>query len=107
MNESTPFGLPDETFAVFQFSLGPTPGSGPRQSVRNLGDYGTIEEAFAAARRQADREARAAALVAAATPDGSGDAMVNLLSTEFGYDVRQGCQILTRLWILARPVLAA
>jgi hypothetical protein len=107
MNEPTT-ALPKEIHSVFVFALTPVPQGLPRQSVKNVGEFVSIEEAFAVALEHARNEARLFARVFAPndSPD-TGEASITLLCTEWGYDVLHEHKKLTRLWIHSRPLIAA
>ena len=80
--------VPAETFTLFRFALAASSAGEPRQETEKLGDYERIEEAFSAARACAERAAVAA---------------MELVPTEFGYDLKQDFRTLVRYWIHARP----
>lgn len=103
MNDSTT-PLPREIHSVFVFALTARPQGIPRQSVKNVGEFASIEEAFAVALEYARHEATlfAHAFAQKGSTDG-GDAAVTLLSTEWGYDIVHEHQKLTRFWIHSRP----
>jgi hypothetical protein len=105
MNESsTPF--PPEIHSVFVFALTAMPQGTPRQSVKNVGEFASIEEAFAVALEHARHEASLFAHVFATSDSSeSGESSVTILSTEWGYDVMREHQKLTRFWIHSRPQL--
>ena len=107
MNEPTT-PLPNEIHSVFVFALTAKPQGLPRQSVKNVGEFASIEEAFAVALEHARHEARIFTQVFAPndSPD-SGEPAITLMSTEWGYDVLHEEQKLTRLWIHSRPQIAA
>lgn len=105
MNEPTnPF--PREIHSVFVFALTARPQGIPRQSVRNVGEFASIEEAFAVALEFARHEATlfAHAFAQKGSAD-TGETAVTLLSTEWGYDIVHEHQKLSRFWIHSRPQL--
>ncbi len=101
-DDALPVPLAPEIHSVFEFALVSVPQGAPRQSVRNVAESESVEEAFAAALNLARREAAILTHVFAhlAAPDG--EAPVTILSTEWGYDVRHEHQTLTRFWIHSR-----
>jgi len=103
MNESTNFVLPDEIFTVFEFALGPVPHGSLRQKVRSLGDFRSIEDAFATAAETARVTAHALALAAPLAPSSGAESPLRIVATEFGYDVKRTHQTLSRFWVHARP----
>jgi len=89
-----------EIYSVFEFALATLPNGVPRQSVQNLGEFRTIEEAFSAALARARAEAVLLASVFAALPGAdTGEPLVGIFATEWGYDIRHEHQTITRLWI--------
>jgi len=99
MNDSFPTPQ-SEIYSVFEFALATLPNGMPRQSVQNIGEFDSIEEAFAAALARARSEAVLLAGVFAALPGvESGDPLVGIFATEWGYDIRHEQQTITRLWI--------
>ena len=108
MSHSSSFVLPLEIFSVFEFSLGAVPTGVPLPSVRNLGDFHSIETAFHNARDHAIREARFCAALPPPeeTSGGSRFAPISVVSTEFGYDVCRGLRVVARFWIGSRPASA-
>ncbi len=106
MNESTT-PLPPEIHSVFVFALTAMPQGTPRQSVKNVGEFTSIEEAFAVAREHARHEAGLFAHAFASNGSSeTGEPAVTLLSTEWGYDIMHEGRKLTRFWIHSRPQLA-
>ena len=99
MNDSFPTPL-SEIYSVFEFALTSLPNGAPRQSVLNVGEFDSIEDAFAAALVRARAEAVQLASVFAALPGvESGEPLVGIFATEWGYDIRHEHQTITRLWI--------
>ena len=72
------------TFAVLNFSLTREEDGRPAQRTASCGTFLDVEQAFDVAREEAERELnrRRAALSQPAT-------IIELLDTEWGYDVRQ------------------
>jgi len=103
MNEPSNFVLPDEIFTVFEFALGPLPHGSLRQKVRSLGDFRSVEDAFATAHESARCTARALALAAPPSAAPEAELPLRVVATEFGYDVKRTHQTLTRFWVHARP----
>ena len=103
MNEPTT-PLPKEIHSVFVFALAALPQGLPRQSVKNVGEFSSIEEAFAVALEHARHEAKLFAHVfAAKDASDAGEPAVTLFSTEWGYDIMHEHQKLSRFWIHSRP----
>lgn len=103
---STPL-LPHEIHSVFEFTLVSVPHGAPRQSVKNVGEFESIEDAFTNALNLARREAAILAHVfATLTSVETGEPGISILSTEWGYDIRHDHQTLTRFWVHSRPKLA-
>lgn len=103
MNNDSSQPFPRETHSVFEFALASLPQGTPRQSVKNLGEFDSIEEAFASALVHAKWEARTMASTYAGLASGAGtDPSVTVLSTEWGYDIRHDSQTITRYWIHSR-----
>lgn len=99
MNDSFPTPL-SEIYSVFEFALASLPNGTPRQSVQNVGEFDSIEEAFTAALARARAEAIQLASVFAGLPGvESGEPLVGIFATEWGYDIRHERQTITRLWI--------
>ncbi len=93
---------------MFEFALVPVPNGSPRQSVKNVGEFESIEHAFATALDRARREAALLAhQYASLSSADSGEPMVTLLATEWGYDLRHEHLTVMRYWIHSRPVPAA
>jgi hypothetical protein len=97
-------GLGD--FSVLQFSLTMGEDGRPFQRMTPLGTFFSVETAFALARRAAEKEkTRLQEALGEA-----GAEVVELLDTEWGYDVRRGWLTATRLWVhdagATRPVVA-
>jgi hypothetical protein len=84
-------------FSVFQFSLGLGPDGRPRQQVTLRGSFVSVGDAFDSARRLAYEEAdrlKAAESKAAEKPR-----LVDLIDTEWGYDIRSSWLVVTRFWV--------
>lgn len=103
MNDDTPTPpLAPEIFSVFEFALVAIPSGTPRQSVKNVGEFASIEEAFATTLARARLEATTLLHVYAAQAAAeSSDSTVSILATEWGYDIRHDNQTVTRFWIHA------
>ncbi len=87
MNPSSP-----PPFVVLNFSL-ETKGDGqPVQRTTSCGTFAGIEDAFATARQKAGNEL----LWRQAQPEA---AAVELLDTEWGYDLRQQFLVVSRYWV--------
>jgi hypothetical protein len=94
--------FPPEIYSVFEFALVSRPQGSPRQSVKNVAEFESIEEAFATALALARREATILTHVFASLSSAEGEPPVTILSTEWGYDVRHDHQTLTRFWVHSR-----
>lgn len=87
-------------FTVLQFPLEVGKDGQPTQRTKSCGVFTTVEEAFVSARLLAVREwsrLQRVALQGAATAS-----PVEMLDTEWGYDVRQGHLVVTRFWVHER-----
>lgn len=109
MNDDHSASLPPrEIHSVFEFALVPVPNGSPRQSVKNVGEFESIEHAFATALDRARREAALLAHQYATLASAeAGEPVLTLLSTEWGYDLRHEHQTVMRYWIHSRPAPAA
>lgn len=109
MNDDHSAPLPfHEIYSVFEFALVSVPNGTPRQSVKNVGEFESVEDAFATALSNARREAALLAhQYASLSSAESGEPVVTLLSTEWGYDIRHEHQTVTRYWVHSRPAPAA
>ncbi len=103
MKDDSPTPSP-ENFTVFEFALMQALHGIPRQSVKLVGEFACIEEAFevslARARREAAQLAESYANLSTAL---NAEPSVTILATEWGYDVRHENQTVTRYWIHPRP----
>jgi hypothetical protein len=81
-------------FAVLNFSLAREEDGRPTQRTATCGTFLGVERAFAVARQQAELELRQrrAASSEPAT-------VIELLDTEWGYDVRQDFLVVSRYWV--------
>jgi len=84
-------------FSVFQFSLGLGPDGRPRQQMALRGSFVSVEEAFVSARRLAYEEA--GRLTAADPKPAEQPRQVEVIDTEWGYDVRCGWLVAIRYWV--------
>ncbi len=92
---------------MFEFALMTVPTGTPRQSVKNVGEFESIEEAFTFALARARHEAAALIQVYAAHSTSDTEHPVTLLATEWGYDLRREHQTVTRYWIHSHAKAAA
>lgn len=88
---------PDVTsFAVMQFSLEIGADGRPTQKTTARGDYSAVEQAFSVARSLAELERghreRSASIAGTVRK-------IELIDTEWGYDVRQDWLVVTRFWV--------
>ena len=77
------------------------------QKTETCGVYQSIEEAFVAARLQAVRERqRLRTLAVAASETMSAPATISwqIVDTEFGYDLKRDCLVVSRFWVHARAL---
>jgi hypothetical protein len=88
-------------FAVLNFSLTREEDGRPSQRTASCGTFLEVEKAFEVAREEAEREVtrRRAAPQEPAT-------VIELLDTEWGYDVRQNLLIVSRYWVHDRAPTA-
>jgi hypothetical protein len=93
MNASQP---PSRDFTVFQFSLRMGGEGRPVQHNTTCGSFASVEAALAVARKLAELEAKRLdemlAGVAEVKP-------VELVDTEWGYDLRRGRRTAARFWV--------
>ncbi|MFN5561422.1 MAG: hypothetical protein ACK5CF_11770 [Opitutaceae bacterium] len=90
------------TFAVLQLSLEMNEDGQASQKTRPCGVFATVEEAFVSARLFAGREwarLQRAALENPSSPP------LEIVDTEWGYDLRQGHAILARVWVHERQTV--
>ena len=84
------------TFAVLQFSLEMGADGRPTQKTTARGDYVSVEQAFSVARSLAELERgrmeRSASMAGAVRA-------IELVDTEWGYDLRQDWLVTTRFWV--------
>ena len=86
-------------FSVIQFSLTVGGDGRPMQQAAPCGSFSSVEEAFELARKLADEEAgRLEALKSEETSTGE-PRLVQLVDTEWGYDLRFGWLVVTRFWV--------
>lgn len=104
MDNSTPAPfLPNECYTLFRFCLRPAATNGRRQSVRNLGEFSSVERAFEEARGRAIAELNGDDWAPTEETDGA-DEELEVHSTEWGYDLKRGHETLSRFWVHARPM---
>ena len=82
------------TFAVLNFALTRAEDGRPAQRTATCGTFLDVEQAFDVAKEEAERELirRRAASPQPAT-------IIELLDTEWGYDVRQNFLVVSRYWV--------
>ena len=94
MNTGKP-NAPD--FSVIQFSLTVGGDGRPMQQAVPCGSFASVEEAFDLARKLAGEEAERLEAIKA---EGTGEPrLVQLVDTEWGYDLRFGWLVVTRFWV--------
>jgi hypothetical protein len=92
-------------FTVLQFSLESGRDGQPTQRTRSCGVFTSVEEAFVSARLLAGREwSRRQRL---SLEDSKASPCVEMIDTEWGYDIRQGHLVVTRFWVHERQSAAA
>jgi len=82
------------TFAVLNFALTRAEDGRPTQRTATCGTFVDVERAFDVAREEAEREL---ARRRAASPQPA--TIIELLDTEWGYDVRQNFLVVSRYWV--------
>ncbi len=98
-----PFG--PEEYSLLHFSLAPAEAGGFVQRTETCGVYQSIEEAFVAARLQAVRERqRLRTMALAASENVSASINWQIVDTEFGYDLKRDCLVVSRFWVHARAL---
>jgi hypothetical protein len=84
------------SFAVLQFSLELGADGRPNQTTTSRGDFSSVEQAFSVARSLAELERghleRSASMAGAVRK-------IELVDTEWGYDLRQDWLVTTRFWV--------
>lgn len=96
--------LSPEEFSILHFSLVPSDEGQPAQKTQVCGVYRSVEEAFVAARLLAVREWQRLRALASTGPDSTPSAVHwQVIDTEFGYDLKRDCLVVSRFWIHARP----
>ncbi len=105
MQDDSPTPSPGrENFTVFEFALVQLLPGPPRQSVKLVGEFPSIEDAFTVSLARARREATILTQAFAGLPaTGTGEPPITILATEWGYDVRHEHQTVTRFWIHPQP----
>ena len=83
-------------FSLMQFSLDLGADGRPLQHVTVCGSFASVEEVFASARRLAAREVER---LLGGSCAGAEAGQVELIDTEWGYDIRRGWLTVTRFWV--------
>jgi hypothetical protein len=91
----------DGAFAVLNFSLTREENGTPTQRTASCGTFIEVERAFAVAREEAERE-----LARRQAQPKSTAAIIELLDTEWGYDLRQDFLVVSRYWVHDRAPMA-
>jgi hypothetical protein len=104
-------GKPDaHDFSVIQFSLTVGGGGRPLQQAVPCGAFASVEEAFDVARKLADDEAKRLEAIKSEEVETGEKKLVELIDTEWGYDLHIGWLIVTRFWVhdasATQPLLA-
>jgi hypothetical protein len=81
-------------FAVLNFALDEGDDGRPIQRTASCGTFVEVERAFAVARERAEEELGQLRERARSAP-----AVIELLDTEWGYDVRQNYLVVSRYWV--------
>lgn len=99
-------GSTPTAFTVLKFSLEVGNDGQPTQHTKACGVFISVEEAFVSARLMAAREWSRLQRLALEFTTGKGP--VEMVDTEWGYDIRQGHLVVTRFWVHERqPALQA
>jgi len=97
-------------FSVIQFSLTVGSDGRPLQQAVPCGSFASVEEAFEVARKLADEEAGRLEQTKSESVGLGEPKLVQLVDTEWGYDLHFGWLIVTRFWVhdasATRPLLA-
>jgi hypothetical protein len=86
-------------FSVIQFSLTIGSDGRPLQQAVPCGSFVLVEEAFEVARKLAEEEAARLEQLKSEDTETGGPKLVQLVDTEWGYDLRFGWLIVTRFWV--------
>lgn len=89
-------------FAVLQLSLETDQEGQSSHRTKPCGVFATVEEAFVSARLFAGREWARLQRVALENPSSP---PLEIIDTEWGYDLRQGHAILGRVWVHERQTV--
>jgi hypothetical protein len=92
----------DGSFAVLNFSLSREENGTPTQRTASCGTFIEVERAFAVAREEAERELQRRRSLPKADAT-----VIELLDTEWGYDLRQDYLVVSRYWVHDRAPMAA
>ena len=96
MNSDKPYA---RDFSVIQFSLTVGSDGRPMQQAVPCGSFVSVEEAFDVARNLASEEAERLEQIKAEDEATGQPKLVQLVDTEWGYDLRLGWLIVTRFWV--------
>lgn len=91
----------DGAFAVLNFSLSREDDGRPTQRTASCGTFIEVERAFAVAREEAVRE-----LVRRRAQPRPTATVIEMLDTEWGYDLRQDFLVVSRYWVHDRAPTA-
>jgi hypothetical protein len=83
-------------FSLMQFSLGLGADGRPLQHVTSCGSFASVEAAFATAREFAEQELAKVSSINSASAEKK---PVEMVDTEWGYDIRRGWLTVTRFWV--------
>jgi hypothetical protein len=89
------------SFAVLNFTLAREDNGQPTQRTASCGTFLEVERAFAVAREEAVRE-----LVRRRAQPQPSASVIELLDTEWGYDLRQDFLVVSRYWVHDRAPTA-
>ena len=85
---------PDEIFAVLNFALIHEDDGRPTQRAESCGIYVGVERAFEVAREQAEKE-----YARLCSQPREPNSVIELLDTEWGYDLREDYLVVSRYWV--------
>ena len=93
-------GKPDtRDFSVIQFSLAVGDDGRPLQRAVPCGSFASVEEAFDLARKLAGEEVGRLEAIKSGETAASAPRRVQLVDTEWGYDLHFGWLVVTRFWV--------
>lgn len=85
---------------MLNFSLTREDDGRPTQRTASCGTFLEVERAFAVAKQEAERELTLRrAKLSASPPSAAPATVIELLDTEWGYDLRQDFLVVSRYWV--------